>query len=277
MKRLIILLNFVVLSVVFGQGKHTTIVIADGYAHYEPDKSESQIRDEALLQAKRTALEKVKTRIRSISRVDQNTLTYDVIETDTEGSLRILETQDFGFNQRNQYHVRIRVEVEHTIPFEMDTTASLSINKIPLLTVRVWTDQKKYHLGQKMQVYFQGNKPYYALVVYRTVKDEWIQILPNPKRLSNHFASGEVVPLPNQEDPFDLIANPPIGTEEVIVLASTKQLTPDHVEKNASGYFIIDKDIQEYLDSTKRMLPEKDSFEEGMEMFQASCIIEVVE
>lgn len=276
MKRLIILFNFIVFALGFGQGKHTTIVIADGYAHYQTGKSESQVRDEALFQAKRTALEKVKTRIRSISRVDQNTLTYDIIETDAEGSIRILETQDFGFNQRNQYHVRIRVEVEHTLPFEQDTT-TLAIYKIPLLTVRVWTNQKRYHPGEKMQIYFQGNKPYYALVLYKTIRGEWIQILPNPKRLSNHFASGETILLPNAEDPFDLIASSPFGMEEVIVLASTKQMTPDHVRKNASGYFIIDKDIQEYLDSTKKMLPEKDSFEEGVEMFQTSCMIEIVE
>ena len=52
--------------------KRSTIVEVDGYAYISEDKTPRQMREEALANAKREALERAQTYIKSVTKVDSN-------------------------------------------------------------------------------------------------------------------------------------------------------------------------------------------------------------
>jgi len=101
------------------------------------------------------------------------------------------------------------------------------------LKVKLWMDKQAYRQGEKIKIYLQGNKPFYARVLYRDVQGGTVQLLPNPYRASAHFNAGTIYEIPSGNDRFDLEVSPPFGVESIIVYASTKELGA--IETHAEG------------------------------------------
>jgi hypothetical protein len=68
---------------------------------------------------------------------------------------------------------------------------------------------------EKVKIFFKGNKPFFATVLYRDADGNIIQILPNPFRKDNYFQGGVIYETPSGNDKFDLEVAQPFGEESV--------------------------------------------------------------
>jgi hypothetical protein len=215
----------------------SAIVIADGYAYLAGNKTINQLRDEAKSQAMRNAVERGKIFIQSLTRVENFVLQYDLIKSESAGYLSIIEEKDYGIEPDNRYHYWIKGEVRYGIKEKSVAPVPFDPRRNPHapLTVRIWTDTTHYTEGQFMHIYLQGNKDFYARVVYHDVQENLIQLLPNQFREANYFKGGQVGEIPDAAvgDRFQLRMRPPFGAEEIIVYASTAQ--PGSIDMTKAG------------------------------------------
>ena len=94
----------------------------------------------------------------------------------------------------------------------------------PPLEVKIRTEKKTYHAGENIKIFLEGNKDFYARVVYRDAAGNLVQLLPNQYRQAQRFIAGRTYAIPNDKDAFDLEVGPPFGAENVLVFASTVPL-----------------------------------------------------
>ncbi len=196
-----------------GEQKRSTIVEAHGYIFLSEDKTIRQLREEALAEAKRKALEQAQTYIKSFTQVENYTLTYDLIQSEAEGYLKILEYKDYGIEADNRYHYWIKAEIEYELQ-QPDTpikSSSILHNPKAPLTVDVWTEKATYVAGEEIRILLKGNKPFYARVVYVDAQGQIVQLLPNKYRQRNFFEGGTIYTIPGPGDRFKLIVRPPYG------------------------------------------------------------------
>lgn len=95
---------------------HSCIQIADGYAFLSEDMTLGQCRQVALANAKKAALESVKTYVQSKTKVKNYKLEYDNIWSETDGAMRILEQKDLGVENNTRYHsyrLKGKLETKH--------------------------------------------------------------------------------------------------------------------------------------------------------------------
>ena len=234
--------------------KRSTIVEVDGYAYISEDKTPRQMREEALANAKREALERAQTYIKSVTKVENFMLEYDLIQSGAEGFVKVLESKDHGITADNRYHYWIKAEVEYSLESDRDRrdlSADLIKNEKAPLTVYIWTEKKEYREGEKIRIFLQGNKDFYARVVYRDVSGNLLQLLPNPHREENFFKGGKVVTIPGEGDQFDLEVGPPFGIENIIVYASSAQMGDVDVENMGDVVYGVQGDLNNYGAKTR--------------------------
>jgi len=88
------------------------------------------------------------------------------------------------------------------------------------LTVKVWTPKKQYSDSEKIEIFVQGNRDFYARIVGITSSGQIIQLLPNHYRKINFFEGQKVYRIPDQADHFDLKVTASYGEDRIIVYAS---------------------------------------------------------
>ena len=215
--------------------KRSTILESDGYVFLAEDKTISELRDLALLNAKRNALSDAQTFIKSIVTAENYKLISDIIASKAEGSVSILEKTDFGITDDNRYHVWIKAEITYSLnqsDFEIPGAKSTILpDSASPLTVKVWTEHEKYKSGDKVKIFIEGNKQYYAKIVYIDSKGEILQLLPNRSRKDNCFEGGKTFRIPDSNDNFELEISAPFGEEKVVVYASTEPLGDGDIEQ----------------------------------------------
>lgn len=207
--------------------KRSSIHAVDAYAYLSEDKTLSQIRSEAFALAKRQALEAAQTYIQSKTKVENFALSYDLVWSEAEGSVRVLEQKDHGVVENSRYHVWIKAEVFYGLAPKNSAAAnsgslsspSLATGDGPL-TVKVWTDKKKYLQGEDVVIFLQGNRDFSAVVVDVMASGDIIQLLPNRHRTDNFFKAGVKYRIPGPQDQFSLAVSPPFGTDKIVVYAS---------------------------------------------------------
>jgi hypothetical protein len=207
----------------------STITEADGNACQGDERSRRQTEQAALADAKRNAAEAAITYIKSESRVEDFALEKDVIAAYTDAAVKILEIRDKAWHRDpaagDCYRVRIRAEVvpHAKAPAESGGAPAAAAPGGPL-QVLIWTDKQRYREGEKIRIRLQGNRPFYARVLYRDASGGLLQLLPNPYRADNYFQGGVAYELPAEGDRFDLAVSPPFGAEDILVYASTSPL-----------------------------------------------------
>ena len=212
------------ISVVPDEERRSVIQEADGYASLGEDQTISQMRALAFINAKRRVLEKAKTRITSSTKLKNFQLEYDVVMTQSEGAITILEEKDYGI-QNHRYHVWIKAEVDFALqPKGGGSSSGLIMDAAAPLTVKVWTDQKSYRAGDEITVLVEGNRDFYARVLNISSEDSIVQILPNAYHTSDHFMGGRTYRIPGDGDPFKLQVQPPYGLDKIVVYASESPL-----------------------------------------------------
>ncbi len=206
------------------------------------DKSRKQTKNEAFADAQRKALERVVVHIKSETKINNMALEKDIVEAYSQANVKILESKELGWYKDEHSGECIKVAIKaEVIP---DEKAMAKIGKdeqsaedpsLPL-SVKVWTDKKEYAGGQKIRIYIKGNKPFFARVLYKDAKGEFLQLLPNPFRKDSYFNGGMVYEIPSGNDRFDLEVRPPFGEENVTVYASTSQLGDLNLDAEGGVY-----------------------------------------
>ena len=227
------------------------ITEAEGYACMGYDKSRKVTEDEALANAKRSAVEYASTYIKSETKVKDAILEKDLIDAYANASVKLIEeiARTWYKDSASGDCVKIKIKAE-VIPDDraMDRISQgkgAEDDPSAPLNVRVWTDKKEYRQKEKMKIYVKGNKPFYAKVLYRGVDGTTLQILPNPYRTENYFNGGAVYEIPTGKDQFELEVGPPFGEETISVYAGSSPLGSLDLQEKGAFYQVktTDPDI----------------------------------
>lgn len=215
--------------------RHSTIVEADGYVFLSEDKTLSEMRHEALTAAKRSALEKGETYIQSVTKVENFQMQYDLIQSQSEGYVRVLESKDYGITKDNRYHIWIQAEI---VFMPKQSVAKSEIQKDGLLTIKVWTDKEAYQENDKIRVFLKCSQNGYVRVLHINADGQVLQLLPNPLRKDNFCEGGKVMQIPGPKDAFQLEVVPPFGKEQIVVFASSEPLGEIPLSKVGQGLYL---------------------------------------
>ena len=90
------------------------IIKTDGYGYFSMDKTGEQLKQEAIADAKRKALESAWTKIQSYTEVKNFEMVVDLIESEASGFVRVLNMKDLGLED-NRYHIWIKAEVNYSL------------------------------------------------------------------------------------------------------------------------------------------------------------------
>jgi hypothetical protein len=213
--------NLRAVDVVPDEEKRSCMQAVDGYAYLSEDMTLSETRAAAFATAKRQALEAGKTYIQSKTKVKDFVVEYDMVWSDAEGAVTVLEQKDHGIVDNTRYHVWIKAEVEYALkPKREGPGQAMLLDKDAPLTVKVWTSKKQYKAGESIEIYVQGNRSFYGRIVDITPSGDIVQLLPNDYRRINFFEGGRVYKIPDEGDHFDLKVTAPYGQDQVVVYAS---------------------------------------------------------
>lgn len=204
--------------------RHSFIAEVDGYAHLSEEMTLSETRRAAFLNAKRQAVEMARTYIRSHTAVENFVLQSDTVEGTAEGAVTVLAQKDVGVEDNARYHVWIRAEVAFGPSAPDRPAAGASMDSDGPLTVRVWSSRKEYRRGERIEIFVQGNRDFYARIVDIPPDGDIIQLLPNDYRRDTRFEGGRVYRIPGPEDGFELVVSPPYGRDQIVVYASEAPL-----------------------------------------------------
>ncbi len=227
----------------------STIKIAEGSACMGDDKSRKQTETAAVADAKRNAVESVKTYVSSATEVKDFEVQKDLVSAYANATVAVIEELEKGWYKDpatgDCYKIKLKTEV---IPDEKamkkaNEKAKETVTDDPSLplTVKVWTDKKDYRNGEKIKIYLKGNKPFFARVIYRDAAKNNLQLLPNPYRQDNYFQGGVIYEIPSGKDQFELEVNPPFGEENIIVYASVSELGDLNLKEEGSVYAVKTK------------------------------------
>jgi hypothetical protein len=261
----------------------STIKIAEGSACMGDDKSRKQTETIALSDAKRNAIESVKTYVSSATEVKDFELQKDLVSAYANATVAVIEEMEKGWYKDpamgDCYKIKIKTEV---IPDERamkkaeqkSRDAVLDDPSLPL-AVKVWTDKASYRAGEKIKIYLKGNKPFFARVIYRDAAKNHLQLLPNPYRQDNYFQGGVVYEVPSGVDKFELEVNPPFGEENIIVYASVSELGDLNLKEEGSVYAVKtkSKDIGIKTRSIKVKAASKGGAEQPAEFSEGTAVV----
>lgn len=228
----------------------SSITESEGYACMGEDRTKRQTEETALQDAKKKAIEQVSTYIQSETQVKDFELQKDIVNAYANATVKILSLTGRWDSEPPKvgdcYRINIKAEV---IPDELairkiSETKDLDDPSLPL-KAKIWTEKKEFKKGEKIKIYFKGNKPFYARIIYKQADGNLIQILPNPYREDNYFQGGVVYEIPSGPDRFELEVTPPFGEEDIILYASTASLGSIDLEKAESVYLVKSKDLSE--------------------------------
>jgi hypothetical protein len=220
----------------------STITESEGYACMGEDKSRKQTEQAAMADAKRKAIEQVSTYIKSETHIKDLELEKDLVSAYANATVRIIQEMEKGWYKDQSlgdcFKIKIKAEVmpdEKAMDMLSKSKQTTDDPSAPL-QVQVWTDKKEYASGDKIKIYIKGNKPFYAIVLYKDVKGKLLQLLPNPYRKDNYFSGGAIYEIPSGNDRFELEVSPPFGEENVFVYSSTSVLGDINVEDMGGVY-----------------------------------------
>ena len=257
--------------------KRSCIQTVDGFAYLSEDMTLADTRAAAFSNAKRQALEMAKTYVTSKTKVKNFTTEYDMIWSESEGMVTVLEQKDFGIENNTRYHIWIKAEVEYSLKAKKQVLEEpVETNEKAPLTVSVWTDKKTYKEGEMIYVHIRGNRDFYARIVDITSTGDIIQLLPNDYRQIHYFKKDVVYNIPDNEDVFTLTVTPPYGQDKIIVYAGEFPMGNLDMESLGNGlnrYHGSQKMLGvETRENSPLTVPQGGDFK-GAEFYEATWII----
>jgi hypothetical protein len=203
----------------------SSITEADGQSCMGDDKSRKQTRDVALQDAKRMAMEFAGSYLESETVVENFELKSDLIKAFRRADVKVIDILEEAWADEGCFTIRIKAEVipNDELMQQVDTSQMLADPRAPL-NVKLWTNKDSYNAGENVRIYLQGNKPFYARLIYVDAGQNNIQLLPNQHRSENYFAGATIFEIPANRDGFVMTVGEPFGAEKLILYASTLPL-----------------------------------------------------
>jgi len=208
----------------------STIIETDGQACMGYDKSRKQTEEEALVNAKKRAIEHTATYIKSETRVKDFELEKDLVEAYSNATVKVIQElsrtwyRDVSLGDCCQVKIKAEVIPDNEAMDRISKGKDQIDDPSAPLNVQLWTDKKEYKKGDKIKIYIRGNKPFYARILHKGVKGDLLQLLPNPYRKDYYFNGGVIYEIPSGQDRFEMEVTPPFGQEDIVVYASTSPL-----------------------------------------------------
>jgi hypothetical protein len=242
----------------------------EGYVYLSENMTISDTRAAAFAEAKRKALEMAQTYIKSKTKVENFIAKYDLIWSESEGSVTILEQRDFGIKDNIRYHVWIKAEVKYSINPQNDPNDELMDSGLPL-KVKVWTPRKNYRQGDKIEIFIQGNRDFYARIVDINSSGEIIQLLPNKYRRIHSFKAGKIYKIPDKNDKFNLKVQEPFGEDNIVVYASEVPLGQVTMQPIENGLSLYRGSLKSLASKTRgiEVVSKESESESGVEYYEA--------
>ena len=217
-------------TAVAAENTSSLIVDVEGTAREQAGETEEQTKERALTDARATAArvaeEYMRERFGGGSAENE-----ELAGLYANGTVKILSEKSAGWvkapssekGQEGEFRVRVSAEViPQAAPAQpAGQTRSLGENENAPLEVKVWPAKEDYQAGEEVKLFLQGNKPFYALIVYKDAAGNYMQLLPNKHRSNNHFEGGVVYEIPSSGDQYKLEVTPPLGEESIKAYAST--------------------------------------------------------
>jgi hypothetical protein len=223
----------------------STIVDVEGNACMGDDRSRRQTEQAAMADAKRNAAERAMTYLKSETQVKDLAVEKDLIHAYAQATVKVIQELEKSWikdpNSGDCYRIRIKAEIvpDEKAMEKASRTKELADDPAAPLKVKIWTDRQAYRQGEKVKIYLMGNKPFYSRVLYRDVRGETVQLLPNPYRSNAYFNGGTIYEIPSGDDRFDLEVSPPFGEENIIVYGSTTELGTIETKAEGSVYRVM--------------------------------------
>lgn len=250
-ERMVLCVLLAVLMLIGGAGAgfaaSSAVVTADGYACMGVDKSQRQTEQEARADAKRNAVERARTLVKSQTTVKDLQVAEDIVAAYAQAAVTVLEELKDGtgwYDDKSTgrcFKSRIKAEVVPDEKAMNKAAAGKDWTEDPAapLTVGLWTDRQEYRQGEKVRIFIRGNRPFYARILYRDAEGRTLQLLPNPYRTDNYFRGGVTYEIPEGErDRFALEISPPFGKEELVLHAATAPLGDLDLETTGGVYTV---------------------------------------
>jgi hypothetical protein len=225
----------------------SSIVDVDGNACMGDDRSRKQTEQAAMADAKRNAVERAITYLKSETQVKDFAVEKDMVNAYTQASVTVLQELEKAWvkdaNSGDCYRIRIKAEI---VPDEKAMKKAAQVkdfmdNPAAPLKVKLWTDKQTYKQGEKVKIYLKGNKPFHARILYKDAAGNLLQLLPNPHRQENYFNGGVVYEIPSGNDRFDLEVSPPFGQEDILIYAGTAPLGDLNLTTQGDVYQVLSK------------------------------------
>ena len=197
--------------------------------------------------AKKNAVDKTATYIKSETKVEDFVVQKDLIEAYQNATVKIMQEIEKNWykdpSSGDCCKIRIRAEV---IPDEKAMEKASQVKDFAddpaaPLKVKLWTGKQEYKQGEKVKIYLKGNKPFYARILYKDAVGKPLQLLPNPYRSDNYFNGGVIYEIPSGNDRFDLEVSPPFGQEDIVMYAGTAPLGDINLETQGDVYRVVSK------------------------------------
>lgn len=241
-------------DVVPEKAKRSCIIEADGYATISDYANLAETKAAAYTNGKRQALEAAKAYLQSKTSGTDFETEYDLIWSDTEGAVTVLEHKDHGVLDKARYHVWIKAEIVYNLkPKKPSVSLPSTMEKDAPLTVKVWTSKKEYKDGERMEIYVQGNRDFYARIIDITSSGDIIQLLPNDYRKINSFKAGKLYSIPDQDDHFGLVVTAPCGEDRIVVYASDVPLGQINMEPVGQGLGLYKGTMESLATAARRV------------------------
>jgi TolB-like protein len=104
------------------------------------------------------------------------------------------------------------------------TIANLKQDK-PAFNIDIWTNKKRYRLGEEIRFYFRSDRDCYLTLVDYEPNGKVKVLFPNKFFQDNFVRGGKTYIIPGREYGFKLTIEPPTGTERIKAIATTDPLS----------------------------------------------------
>ncbi|MFZ4858970.1 MAG: DUF4384 domain-containing protein [Desulfuromonadaceae bacterium] len=217
------------------------------------EQGKEKAQNEALERAKQDASSRTVTFVSSYNKNIDNVAVQNVKQSLSLGSVQTLagpvysdpvNVPERGFCTTATITAMVLVDKK----LLTDLMAGPSFNADPTapLNVRVWTDKKEYHHGEKIKITVMANKDFFLDLMYVDASNKKIKLLPNQFCIDNRFKGTQVhnIPLDSREFEIEVdCVEGKCGEELIIATASTHRILYD---ADTSGTPIAGTNIAEY-------------------------------
>ncbi len=218
----------------------SVIQSVDVYAYPGEGEKAEQIHGKLLSKARERILEGAKKYLDSRTKIAGINLEYKIIKNKTGHFVTVLSVENYDVDDKGRYHASMQGEAEYRLEgltYGDDRLRTVLMKPAAPLAVDVWTDKREYGEGERVKIFFKGNKDFYGKIVKVGVKGKVFQLLPNNYRQISFFKRGKTYTIPDEGDRFNLEVQSPFGEERIIVYASDLPLSLRNMKMVEGGIY----------------------------------------